>query len=66
MEDKDLYHLIVNPYNTTEIMYAINKLDSDESLRLELINKGYERVKLFDWEITADKIWRLIKSTANI
>ena len=47
-------------------MHAINKLDGDESLRLELINKGYERVKLFDWEITADKIWQLIKSTANI
>ena len=58
--------LIVNPYNTTEIMHAISKLDGDESLRLELINKGYERVKLFDWEITADKIWQLIKSTANI
>ena len=42
--------LLVNPNNTDEIIDAINQVCGSEELRRALINKGFERAKLFSWD----------------
>jgi glycosyltransferase involved in cell wall biosynthesis len=45
--------LMVDPYNITDIATAIERVLSDDRLRDNLIQKGLERAKKFDWEKTA-------------
>lgn len=46
-----------NPHNTDEIASAIDKILTDNNLSNELIQKGFERIKLFDEE----KIFNTLK-----
>ncbi len=43
----------VNPYSVESIAEGIQKVLTDENLRLSLIKKGLERAKLFTWEKSA-------------
>ncbi len=52
--------ILVDPHNTEEIADAAYKLISDENLRNDIINKGYENVKRFSWERCAEKIANLL------
>ena len=45
--------IMVDPYNITDIASAIEQVLSDENLKNNLIQKGLERVKRFNWEKTA-------------
>jgi len=45
--------LLINPESYKEIGEAISKIINNESLRQELIDKGFERAKEFTWENTA-------------
>jgi len=45
--------LIVNPDNIEEMAEAIYRLLNDQKLRNRLIQKGFERVKMFTWERAA-------------
>lgn len=45
--------VLVDPEDAAAIAAAISKLASDDVFRRELIGKGQERVKLFDWTTTA-------------
>lgn len=47
--------LYVDPENTQDITEKIDMLVSDDSLRQELVEKGYEQIKKFSWEETAKK-----------
>jgi len=47
--------LYVNPRSVDSIADAMVKVISDESLRKSLIQYGYERVKEFTWQRSADK-----------
>ncbi|MFH1759894.1 MAG: glycosyltransferase family 1 protein [bacterium] len=51
--------ILVDPYSTDQITAAINDLYNDKELRNKLIKKGYERIKLFSWDKTAEKIFKL-------
>ncbi|HOV15307.1 MAG TPA: glycosyltransferase, partial [Spirochaetota bacterium] len=42
-----------DPYSEKSIKESIEKLIYDESLRRDLISKGYERLKGFDWQKTS-------------
>ncbi len=44
------------------IFDGIVKLWNDEDLRKELINKGFERVKIFNWEDTTKKTKKIFES----
>lgn len=44
-----------DPYSENSINYAIIKVSEDRKLRNELINKGYEKLKEFSWEKTAEQ-----------
>lgn len=50
---------IVDPRNVTQIADAMNALLSD-SYRLDLICRGYKRVGLFDWDVSAAKFWNIV------
>ncbi len=44
-----------NPYDTEDIERAINKVLADETLRSDLIKKGYEQLKKYSWERMAEQ-----------
>ncbi len=46
--------LYCNPYDTNDIAEKIYTILEDKKLQVELISKGYERIKLFNWEKTAN------------
>jgi len=55
--------LLVNPYNTSEIADAIQKILTNEKLREELKERGLERAKQFSWEKSAKKhveVYRMV------
>ena len=58
--------VLVDPFSIDEITDGLSRLDSDDQLRSDLIPKGIERAKDFDWQKSADIIWeeieRLIKN----
>lgn len=54
--------ILFDPKNEQEIATAINRVLSNETLATELINKGFERIKLFD----EDKIISQIKKTLTL
>ena len=52
--------IYVNPFSIEDIKNGMVRIYKDESLRKELIEKGKERAKLFNWQNTADKVWETI------
>ncbi|MEI6899603.1 MAG: glycosyltransferase family 1 protein [Bacteroidota bacterium] len=52
----------VNPLDSGSIRDGISLVLSDEPLRRELMGRGYERAKMYDWESSADKLASLIHS----
>ncbi len=57
--------LMVNPYNTDEIVVGIHKLITDENLRRSYIYKGKKWVKQFTWERTARKTLEVYKQVED-
>jgi glycosyltransferase involved in cell wall biosynthesis len=48
--------VLVNPHNAEEIADTTYKLISDENLRNDIIKRGYENVKRFNWEKCASAV----------
>jgi glycosyltransferase involved in cell wall biosynthesis len=57
--------ILVNPYNPEEISDAMLRLHSDESFRLQLIERGRIRRRDFSWQNTADCLWASILKTIS-
>jgi len=55
--------ILVDPYSLEEIMSAIEKVLSDERLRVSLRQKGLERVKHFSWEKAARETLQVYRET---
>lgn len=53
--------ILINPYNTEDIMNAMKKIATDLELREKLIKKGFERVKVFTWERCVNNYIALFK-----
>lgn len=51
----------VNALSTESIENGIRKLLNDENLKLELIEKGYEQSKKFNWENTYKEVLKVYK-----
>lgn len=51
-EDSVLYF---NPFDVGEMAKKIDDVIKNEDLRLDLIKKGYDRVKIYNWNNTAEK-----------
>jgi glycosyltransferase involved in cell wall biosynthesis len=57
--------LLVDPFQVDEIADAMKKLAEDESLREDLIEKGFQRCKTFSWDASAQNLWRSIEKTVT-
>lgn len=55
--------LLVDPFSEEEIAAAMQRLEQNPQVRSDLIALGAERVKLFDWDSSAEKFWRIILQT---
>ncbi len=54
--------LMVDPYNRSEIAWAMKEILSDEKLKESLIQKGLVHVQKFSWDNCAEETLALIKS----
>ncbi|SNR60834.1 glycosyltransferase family 4 protein [Desulfurobacterium atlanticum] len=55
----------VNPYDVNDIAKGIETVLKYELLQKELIKKGLERVKLFSWEKSAEKLAKIIEEVVQ-
>jgi len=55
--------ILVDPFNINDIAEAMNNITENESLRKDLIQKGYERRKKFSWDQSAKNLWQSIEKT---
>jgi len=53
--------LLADPFSVKSITSALEQIANNEELRQELIAKGRERRKLFNWQQTADNLWKSIE-----
>ena len=51
-----------DPNDTDEMSKAMSKCLTDETLRSELIAKGYENINRFSWDKSAEKFYGIITS----
>lgn len=51
--------LLINPHDLEGLASAISKLTADPSLRKGLTERGFEQVKRFQWEKTAEKTLKI-------
>jgi len=54
-----------DPLDIEDIRNAIEKIIQNENLRINLIKKGYERVKKFNWFDSANKLENIYKMAIN-
>lgn len=54
--------LYCDPFDIESIKNGLMKLDTDEQLRMNLVEKGKLRAKQFSWDFTAEIIWDVIDS----
>ncbi|MEO0150830.1 MAG: glycosyltransferase family 1 protein [candidate division WOR-3 bacterium] len=55
-----------DPYSIESISESIYKLLTDNSLRQYLINKGFERIKIFSWEKTAKEHLKVFEEVVKL
>jgi glycosyltransferase involved in cell wall biosynthesis len=53
--------LFADPYSIESITLAMTKINSNDSLRNDLIEKGYRQMSLFSWDKTAELLWSSIE-----
>tara|TARA_B100000902_G_scaffold398515_1_gene465555 strand:- start:910 stop:2028 length:1119 start_codon:yes stop_codon:yes gene_type:complete len=54
--------IIIDPHNIEEIKNSMIEIEKNAPLRMELIQKGHNRIKKFNWSTSANKVWKIIKS----
>jgi len=52
--------ILTNPYDAREIACAINILINNNSARNEIITRGFEQIKKFDWQKTAEETLNIL------
>jgi glycosyltransferase involved in cell wall biosynthesis len=57
--------IIVDPFNVDEISDAMIKVYQDTAFRENLISKGLNRLKIFDWDKSSEKIMQIIEEVAD-
>lgn len=58
--------LYCNPYNTQDIADKLFEIIIDSKLRKQLIERGYQQVKKFSWEKTANSVMGVIKDVSRL
>lgn len=57
--------LYINPKDVNDIKEKIEKVLSDEKLRKQMIERGYEQIKKFSWEKTARQTLKVLEELAK-
>jgi glycosyltransferase involved in cell wall biosynthesis len=57
--------LLVDPLSIKEMTDAMEKMATDETLRMKLIQLGTERNKTFSWDNSAQQFWNVILQLKN-
>lgn len=55
--------LYVNPFNIESISAGLVRLIDNERLRMELVERGFERIKLFSWQQSSEKLMKIIEES---
>ena len=55
--------IMVDPFSIDEIVEALKKLDNNQDLRQQLIEKGRGQRKKFSWDKSAERLWESIEKT---
>lgn len=55
----------VHPEDINAISEAMVKVVQDEELRTQLVQKGFERAKLYSWDRTSQKLWTSMQRTIS-
>lgn len=56
--------ILINPYNSDDLAKAMEDILTNPRLKEDLVNKGFERIKLFNWENTAKEYLDLFKNAS--
>jgi glycosyltransferase involved in cell wall biosynthesis len=54
--------ILVNPYDAKELAWAIDVLIKNNDVRNEIITRGFEQIKKFDWQKTAEETLDILKN----
>lgn len=54
--------ILIDPYDSSNLVNALGNLLENDSLKAELIEKGFSRAKLFSWEKTAKNTLSVYKA----
>ncbi|ANB75644.1 glycosyl transferase family 1 [Paraburkholderia phytofirmans OLGA172] len=57
--------VLVDPLSVQAIATAMKQLGQDRVWRDELIARGYERVRCFDWDASAAALWALVEDVGT-
>jgi len=57
--------ILINPQKQSELTDSINRLLENSKLRTELITKGFENVKKFSWEKTAEQTLKVFENISK-
>ncbi|OGN55971.1 MAG: hypothetical protein A3D96_03240 [Chlamydiae bacterium RIFCSPHIGHO2_12_FULL_44_59] len=57
--------LYFDPNNASEITEAIRRIVTDQELKKNLIQKGFQRVKMFSWKKTAEEHLKLFEASVH-
>ena len=55
--------LLVSPFQTKEIAEAMKKITFVKDLRKKLVEKGFQRSRMFSWDKTTEQFWGAIEKT---
>lgn len=58
--------VLVNPENVFEIMRALHRVLLDQSLREKLQQRGYDQVKKYSWDVSAQQILEVYEEIAGV
>jgi glycosyltransferase involved in cell wall biosynthesis len=51
--------LLIRPHDSEQLRSAIVHIISNKHLRSELVERGYNRIKQFSWEVAAEKVLKI-------
>lgn len=58
--------LLINPFDTEELSDAMAEVLEDDTLKVDLIEKGFERASMFSWKRTAEETLKVYENVYNI
>jgi glycosyltransferase involved in cell wall biosynthesis len=58
--------ILIDPYDENQLTIALKRIIFDQDSKSLYINSGFEQVKKFSWDISADKMYTVIDELVNL